>query len=190
MIKPTLYIKNMVCPRCIEAVQDILYNSSIQINHIELGKVIIDKEIPNKSLTSIKEALQKRGFELLQDKNQQIIEEIKTCIIDIFHYNNIENSNKNMSDYLSNKIGYEYSYLSSTFSVETGITIEKFIIAQKIEKVKELLDYDELSLKEISYQLRYSSVQHLSYQFKNVTGITPTNYKKQKRVKRKSLNSI
>lgn len=186
----TLHIKNMVCPRCIEAVEDVFKKENLVINSIELGKVILNKKLSASVLSQLKVILKDRGFELLQDKNQQIIEQIKNVIIDILHHGKIINGYINLSEHISKKLGYDYSYLSSMFSTETGSTIEKYIIAQKIERVKELLDYNELSLKEISFQLDYSSVQHLSYQFKKVTGITPTNYKNREDNKRKSLDKV
>ena len=134
--------------------------------------------------------MQKRGFELLQNKSQQIVTLIKAEVIEIMHYEKSIDSQINLSEHISKKLGYDYSYLSTLFSAVTGATIEKFIISQKIEKVKELLNYDELSLKEISFKLGYSSIQHLSYQFKKVTGVTPSNYKTNKNSKRKSLDNI
>ena len=190
MSTTTLYIKNMVCPRCIEAIQEIFKKENLTINSIELGKVVVNNKIQLSTLSRLKDILITRGFELIQNKNQKIIEQIKTEIIEIMHHDKSIDGYLNLSKHISLKLDYEYSYLSSIFSNETGSTIEKFIIAQRIERVKELLDYNELSLKEISYKLGYSSVQHLSYQFKKVAGITPTNYKKIDKNKRKSLDKL
>jgi AraC-like DNA-binding protein len=184
----TLYIKNMVCPRCIEAVQHVLSQQSILINYIELGKVIVDADMSEDKLSELENLLKQRGFELIKNKNLQIVEAIKNDVIDVLHHNQSESEHVNMSHHISDKLGYDYSYLSTIFSAEMGITIEKFIITQKIEKVKELLGYNELSLKEISYHLGYSSISHLSNQFKKITGLTTSKYKKQVGNKRKSLD--
>jgi AraC-like DNA-binding protein len=134
--------------------------------------------------------LKENGFELIDDKKSKLIDSIKTLIIEKIHHSGEGREVINYSDYISGKIGYDYSYLSNLFSSVEGTTIEKYIILQKIEKVKELLVYDELTLNEISYQLDYSSVQHLSSQFKKITGLTPSHFKKLKENKRKPLDSI
>ncbi len=180
----------MVCPRCIEAVQDLLQKENLDIVSVELGKAIVKNKIPQEKLTELEKLLKERGFELLQDKNQKIIDEIKTEIIKLIHYNENIEGHVNISEHLAKKLAYDYSYLSSLFSSTMGITIEKYIIAQKIEKAKELLVYDELSLSEISYRLGYSSVQHLSNQFKKITGLTPSHFKKIKSQKRKPLDMV
>ncbi len=186
----TLYIKNMVCPRCIEAVQDLLQNEKLDIEYIELGKVVLNNKLTPEDLPKLGELLKKRGFELLQDKNKRIIDEIKTEIIKIIHYDKDIEGHVNISDHISKALGYDYSYLSSLFSSIMGVTIEKYLIAQKIEKAKELLIYDELSISEIAYQLNYSSSQHFSRQFKAVTGLSPSSFNKNRKARRKPLNEI
>jgi len=185
-----LHIKNMVCPRCIKVVREELEKLEIPIAHIELGLVKINREISIELKQNVKQVLQENGFELIDDKKSQIIEQIKTLIIEKIHHSENEKQQINSSDYLAQELGHDYSYLSHLFSSVEGITIEKYIINQKIEKVKELLIYDELSLNEISYQLGYSSVQHLSNQFKKVTGLPPSQFKTLTGNQRKSLDSI
>jgi len=185
-----LHIKNMVCPRCIKVVKEELEKLEIPVEHIELGKVKTSKQIDNELKLSVKRVLRENGFELIDDKKSQMIEHIKTLIIEKIHYSDNDKQVLNSSDYLAMELGHDYSYLSHLFSSIEGITIEKYIINQKIERVKELLIYDELSLKEISYQLGYSSMQHLSNQFKKVTGLRPTQFKQLSENKRKPLDSL
>lgn len=185
-----LYIKNMVCPRCIESVTEIFSNLEIEVEKVVLGKVIIKKEIDNDKTNEIERLLNNKGFELLHEKSQRIIDEIKTEIIKMVHYESKLKTNENISDHLSVILGYEYSYLSKLFSSHEGITIEKYTVRQRIEKVKEFLSYGELNLTEISYKLGYSSVQHLSNQFKKITGLSPSQYKSQQIKNRKPLNKV
>ncbi|GAB4284155.1 MAG: hypothetical protein Kow0068_09180 [Marinilabiliales bacterium] len=184
-----LYIKNMVCPRCIEAVQNILDNENIKYLQVDLGEVTLSEKLSNDKLNKISTSLKNKGFELLQNKSEKIINIIKSSIIHAIYSNDYDNR-INISEYLSNKTNHDYSYISSLFSSTMGITIEQYYIKQKIERVKELLIYDELSLKEISYKLNYSSVAHLSRQFKKITGLTPGEFKKLGVPKRKTLDSI
>ena len=184
-----LYIKNMVCNRCIAAVKFSLDELKIKYTLIELGAVITKTEPSAKQIDTLKERLQQLGFELLDDTKKKLIEKIKTIIIEHVHY--IEGDNRyNLSEILSSKLRKDYSYLSHLFSEVEGITIEKYLINQKIEKIKELLVYDELSLNEIAYKLGYSSVAHLSTQFKKVTGLTPTHFKKLGGIHRKTLDNV
>ena len=180
----------MVCNRCIKVVNEELNNLGFRILSIELGKVEIENNLDNSSIVAIKKMLIDNGFELIGSKKSQIIDKIKTTIIELIHHQKEKEEHVNISDFLSKEIGYDYSYLSNSFSSVEGITIEKYIINQKIEKVKELLVYDELSLNEISYQLGYSSVQHLSNQFKKITGLSPSHFKKVKEIKRKPLDEV
>lgn len=186
----TLHIKNMVCNRCIRVVKEELSKLGFQIESIELGKVTLQNMPAHAQLDKLKEVLLNNGFELIDDKKSKVIEQIKTLIIQLVHHDKEKPESINSSDFLSEETGYDYSYLSNLFSSVEGITIEKYIINQKIEKVKELLVYDELTLNEISYQLGYSSVQHLSNQFKKVTGLSPSHFKKLKENKRKPLDAI
>ncbi len=166
----------MVCNRCIEAVQEEFNNLNLNISKISLGHVLLASDIDSRQLNDLASRLEARGFEILKDKNSQLIEQIKNLVIDQIYSET--NLNINYSDYLEKNIGKDYSGLSSLFSSVEGITIERFVILQKIERIKELLTYDELTLSEISYRLGYSSVQHLSSQFKKNTGMTPSEFKK------------
>lgn len=186
----TLHIKNMVCNRCIKVVQDELTRLGFGIKFIELGKVELQKAIESTDIEKLKKVLEENGFELIDSRKSQIIDKIKTTIIEFVHHDKEIPEHINYSDFLSREIGFDYSYLSNLFSSVEGTTIEKFIINQKIEKVKELLVYDELSLSEISFRLNYSSVQHLSSQFRKVTGLTPSHFKKIKQKKRNPLDEI
>ena len=172
-----LYIKNMVCNRCIAAVKRVFEDLGFACNSVELGEVEVQKELTENEIERVKEKLQSLGFELLDDSKKKIIEKIKTIIIEQVHYNRGGDERSNLSDLLSSSLHKDYSYLSNLFSEVEGTTIEKYLINQKIEKAKELLVYDELSLSEIAFQLGYSSVAHLSSQFKKVTGLTPTHFK-------------
>jgi len=158
---------------------------------IELGMVEL-QEPPSgtSSLTEIEKVLQDNGFELIDDKKSRTIDRIKTTIIELIHYQKNKPEHINISDFVAKEIGYDYSYLSNLFSSVEGTTIEKYIINQKVEKVKELLVYDELNLNEIADQLGYSSVQHLSNQFKKITGLSPSHFKKLKENKRKPLDKV
>ena len=182
-------IKNMVCNRCIMAVSQIFDDEGIKVEHIQLGKVKTSKEIESETLERISGKLKKVGFEIIHDSKSRIIEEIKTISIDYVYQHNGENE-MNFSDYLTDKLNLDYPYLSTLFSSVEGTTIEKHLINLKIERVKELLVYDEKNLSEIAWQLGYSSVAHLSGQFKKVTGFTPSYFKKLGEAKRKSLDDV
>lgn len=189
MQQDVVYIKNMVCPRCIDTVAEILYELKIEINSIRLGEVVVSSEINKNQKQTLKSRLSERGFELLEDSKSKLIGKIKSIIVDTVHYSN-KPINSNFSNLLSDQLYHDYSYLSRLFSSVEGITIEKFILSQKIEKVKELLFYDELTLSEIAFQMNYSSTAHLSSQFKKETGMTPTGFKKQRKPGHRSLDSI
>lgn len=184
-----LYIKNMVCVRCKMIVRAELENLGFEVEDVQLGKAVIKGEADKAKLIELDIALKKYHLELLDDKKQVLVERIKNEIVEMIHFNE-EIPKVNYSKYLSDKLTLNYTYLSNTFSEVTGTTIEHFIIQHKIERVKELLMYDELNLTEISYRLQYSSVAHLSNQFKKVTGCTPTSYKNSKQNKRLMLEQI
>ena len=156
---------------------------------VNLGEVEIRESISQFQRDSLRAALLKSGLELMEDKKAILIEKIKNVIIEMVHYAE-ERPKTNFSDYLSEKLDYDYTYLANLFSEVCGITIEHFIIAHKIEKVKELLIYDELNLSEISYLLNYSSVAHLSNQFKKVTGLTPTYFKHLQHKRRNTIDNV
>jgi len=172
-----LYVKNMVCIRCKMVVKQQLKKLSLNYISVELGEVEVLENISNVQLTEFKTALVKYGLELLDDKKSILIEKIKKVIVELIHYAD-EPAKVNFSDYLSEKLNHDYTYLANLFSEVEGINIEHYIIMHKIERVKELLVYDELSLTEISYKLHYSSVAHLSNQFKKITGLTPSHFKR------------
>lgn len=185
----TLHIKNMVCQRCVEAVQEEFDRIEIPVRSIQLGKVTLQSEISDEQKSTLGDALQKRGFELLESKNSQYIEQIKSLLIKEIHYSE-KPIHVNYSTYLEKEIGKDYHSLSSLFSSVEGVTIERFIILQKLEKVKELLIYDELSLSQIANKLNYSSVQHLSNQFKKTMGMTPSEFKNAQSGQRTPLDHI
>nr|MBS0038128.1 helix-turn-helix transcriptional regulator [Saprospiraceae bacterium] len=168
-----IYIKYMVSIRCKLVVRAALDAMGLHYSNVELGEVEIREILTPEQRAELEKVLLKSGLELMDDKKAKLIEKIKTIVIEMIHYSD-EQPRINFSHYLSEKLEYNYTYLASLFSETTGTTIEHFVIAHKIERVKELLLYDELNLTEISYQLNYSSVAHLSNQFKRITGLTPT----------------
>lgn len=184
-----LYIKYMVSMRCKMLVKEELKNLGLHFTTVELGVVEIMEDITNEKREKLKVALLESGLELMDDKKAMLIEKIKIVITEMIHYNE-ELPKVNYSEYISKIMGYDYTYLANIFSEVKGITIEHYIIAHKIEKVKELLLYDELNLTEISYRMNYSSVSHLSTQFKKVTGLTPTFFKNLKDKKRTPLDDV
>lgn len=184
-----LYIKNMVCDRCKTAVVQALQKLNLTTVKVELGVVVIKGDISSECRIRVSNALTALGFELLEDRQQQIVDRIKSEIIELVHYKN-NKSAINLSAYLSGKLGSDYSALSKLFSESTGITIEKYFILQKTERIKELLFYDEMSLSEIADMMNYSSVAYLSTQFKNITGMTPSQFKAQNKKNLKQLDKI
>ncbi len=184
-----LYIKNMVCNRCKMVVKSELEKLGIEPLQVELGEVILSRELSGEDKTRVDLMLQELGFSVIDDRKSQLIEKIKTLIIELVHQQNSK-LESNLSDYLSSRLNHDYTYMTNLFSEVEGTTIEKYYIAQKIEKVKELLVYDELNLSEIAYLLNYSSVSHLSNQFKKVTGLTPSHFKNIRIEKRKPLDEV
>ena len=184
-----LYIKYMVSLRCKMMVKEELKKLGLHYVIVELGTVEILEDITDSQRENLRKNLFSCGLELLDDKKSILIEKIKHVIIEMIHYSE-ELPKVNYSDYISEKLNLDYTYLSNTFSEIKGITIQQFIILHKIEKVKELLLYDELNLTEISYKLNYSSVAHLSNQFKKITGLTPTFFKQLKVKRRQNLENL
>jgi len=184
-----LYIKNMVCHRCVVAVENIFKNLNIRYLSIILGEVEVAGELPAETLEKVDAALQNLGFERIEDRKSRIIEKVKTEIVYLVHHSG-EVLHTNLSNWLSDKLHYDYTYLSNLFSEVEGTTIEKYYISQRIEKVKELLVYDELTLAQIADKLRYSSAAYLSGQFKKVTGLTPSFYKGIKDTKRRGIDQL
>ena len=186
----TIYIKNMVCDRCVRTVNKIFESNGIPVSKITLGEVEIKDKISDIQLTNIKSGLINEGFEILDDKNAKVIERIKSTVIEQIHHGKQQDKSINFSQLLENILLRDYSFLSNLFSVTEGITIEKYIILQKTERVKELLVYGEKSLSEIAFEMGYSSVAHLSSQFKKTTGLTPSNFRALTTYKRKGLDNI
>jgi AraC-like DNA-binding protein len=184
-----LHIKNMVCDRCKAAIISELEKQHIAFEKVELGEVVLGK-VPNaRQLEAFKNNIEALGFELMDDKKSKIIEKIKAEVIKAIHHPE-QKIKTNFSTYLAEKIGKDYSSLSSLFSEVEGTTIEQYFIHQKIERAKELLVYNELSLSEIANQLNYSSAAHLSNQFKKVTGLTPSHFKNLRSNLRKPLDKV
>lgn len=189
----TVYIKNMVCNRCIMVVRSEVEKSGLEIDSITFGEVVTkDETISPEVLESLKKVLIGHGFEIIDDSKVRLIERIKAMVIQIIHRNDTINLKTNWSDLITEGVPYEYNYISNLFSGIAGITLEQYIIRQRVERVKELLLYDELTLSQIADKLGYSSVAHLSAQFKKVTGFTPSELKKSRSLDtvRKSLDAV
>jgi AraC family transcriptional regulator len=181
-------VKNMVCNRCIKVVKEELIKNSIVFSSIGLGKIYLRQPLTNEENETLKQILNKEGFELVQNKEAIIVTKIKALVIECIHQGKEKPQQQNFSEFLTSKIGLEYSHLSKLFSEIEGNTIEHYIIEQRIERAKEFIIYNELTLSQISYELNYSSPQHLSRQFKQISGLTPTAFKKIGR--RKKLDTI
>ena len=184
-----IYIKYMVSLRCKLMVKEELKKIGLDSTAIDLGVVEVAQNITDEQRLLLRENLLKSGLELLDDNKSILIERIKNVITEMIHYSD-EPLVENYSAYISEKLNYDYTYLSNMFSEVKGITIQQFIILNKIERVKELLLYDELNLTEISYKLHYSSVAHLSNQFKKITGLTPSYFKKMKKARKGNLENL
>ena len=184
------YLKNMNSSCCIRLIRLLLQQLGAEPGYIKLGEVSLSWDNNKVSEKEIVAALEENGFPVLKDKEQQLIEKVKTSVIELIHLSDNKSSIIRNSDYLVDKTGYSYQHLSSIFSQHENMTLERFIILHKIEKVKELLEYDELTLSEIAWQMGYSSVQYLSAQFKKVTGVTVSEFKNGNHSIRKFLDSI
>ena len=185
-----LNIRNMVCGRCIKTVKQVLVDVSLTPLTVDLGKVILEKPPLPKQLDELKTKLLAEGFELIDDQKAKIVQQVKTLILDLVHYKDLSDLKFTLSTYLSQQLHRDYSYLSNLFSSIENYTIEQFFILQKIEKVKELLVYNEMTLSEMAYKLGYSSTAHLSAQFKKTTGFTPSQFKQFKDHNRKELDQV
>lgn len=179
----------MVCIRCKMVVKSELEKLGLHYISVDLGEVNILEDISPEQLSQFNAGLKKSGLELMDDKKSMLIEKIKNTIVELVHYSD-EQLKINLSDYLSEKLNFDYTYIANLFSEVQGTTIEKFFIAHKIEKAKELLVYDELNLTQIADKLHYSSVAHLSNQFKKITGLTPSHFKKLKHKRRIALEDL
>lgn len=184
-----LYIKYMVSNRCKILVKESLKDLGLHFIVVELGVVEIMETLSIQQLDSLKAVLNESGLELMDDKRAMLIERIKTVIIEMVHHSE-ELPKTNFSDFISEKLNHDYTYLANLFSEVQGTTIEQFIIAHKVERIKELIIYGELNITEIAYKMNYSSVAHLSSQFKKVTGLTPTHFKQLKDKKRNPIEDI
>src|SRR5690554_2349263 len=184
-----LYVKYMVSLRCKIVVEQELEKIGLHCVKVDPGTIQIKEDIGEKQKQELQRNLKKYGLELLDDRRNILIEKIKAVIIEMVHYSE-EMPKVNYSDYISEKLGYDYTYLANTFSEVKGTTIQQYIIINKIERVKELLMYGELNLTEISYKLHYSSVAHLSNQFKKVTGLTPTHFKNMKKKRLRNIEDL
>jgi YesN/AraC family two-component response regulator len=184
-----IYIKYMVSNRCKLTVKELLKNLGLHFVLVDMGVVDIMENITTFQLEQIRVALLSSGLELMDNKRAVLVEKIKNIVIEMVHFKD-ETPKVNFSIYLSEKLDYDYTYLSNLFSDVQGITIEKFIIVHKIERVKELIIYDELSLKEIAWNMHYCSVSHLSNQFKMITGFSPSHYKNLKNKRRSPIEEI
>lgn len=186
-----LLIKNMVCDRCIRTVREALEKAGEQVMHADLGRVAINNEPDEQRLQELARLLEANGFELIGDRKEALVDYMKTLVIEeVQHLKGRKPEGMNFSEFLAQKTGYEYSYISHLFSSETGQTLEQYIIAQRIEKAKEWLSYNELSVSEIAWKLGYSSVAHLSNQFKKVTGLSPAAFKNSKEMRRIPLDKV
>lgn len=190
MMMDKLYIKNMVCDRCKTAVKNELDKSKIAYQQIELGEIELTQSPSHTQLEKFKNAIEPLGFELIEDKSARLVNQIKALVLKWVRGEESQNKKLKFSAYLADHLSKDYNYLSNLFSGVEGTTIEQYLIHQKIERVKELLVYDERTLSEIAHLLNYSSVQHLSNQFKKVTGLTPSQVKKIGQLKRLSLDKI
>lgn len=185
----TLYIKYMVSIRCKMVVKSELDKLGLHYGVVELGEVHVNEQISDDQREQLRQELQRSGLELMDDKKAILVEKIKNVIVEMVHYED-ELPKTNFSDYLSEKLNYNYTYLANLFSETKGITIEHFMILHKIERVKELILYDELNLSEIAWKLHYSSVAHLSHQFKKITGLTPSYFKSLREKRHDTLENV
>lgn len=184
-----IYIKNMVCIRCKMVVKAELETLGLIIAKVELGEAETLGTITAAQLRKLDIALKKTGLELMDNKKSILVEKIKTLVIELVHYTD-DQIKINLSDYLSEHLDYNYTHLANLFSEVKGTTIEQFYLSHKIEKVKELLVYNELNLTEIAEKMHYSSVAHLSNQFKKITGLTPSHFKELKKKRRNNLENL
>ncbi len=188
--RETLYIKNMLCSCCFKLIENEFNNAGIKVLNIQTGSVEIEYDNEKYSIDSIEKILQNLGMGLLKTREQQIVSQIKQAVIELIHYSNNINSILRKSDYLVEKLNMSYQQLSKIFSKHENLTLEKYIIRNKIERIKELIDSDEYSLSEIAYMMDYSSVQYLSNQFKKETGFSVSEYKKFEKRNKSTLDEL
>jgi len=179
----------MVCIRCQMVVKSELEKLGLEYTAVKIGEANIKGQVSDEVLELLDKALRKTGLQLMDNKKSILVETIKSAIIDLVHYTD-DQIKVNLSDYLSEKLNHDYTYLANLYSEVKGVTIEQFYLNHKIEKVKELIVYDELNLTEIAYKMHYSSVAHLSNQFKKITGLTPSHFKALKNKRRDTLENV
>lgn len=180
----------MVCDRCMMIVRQQLEVLGFAVHEVLLGQADISPEPNDEQLQLIASALKVPGFELISSETDKTVEAIKNAVIELVHHSDLSELRTTFSEYISNRVNRDYAYLSRLFSNAQDMTIERFIIEQKVEKIKELLEYGELNLNEIAYKMGYSSSAHLSAQFKTVTGLTPTSFKARRSKSRKPIDKI
>ena len=185
-----LHVKNMVCDRCVMIVRQQLQAQGFEVTTISLGQVEVAPDPNPEQLQQISASFQVLGFELIDREKDQLIERVKTEVINLVHYSDLNELNQSLMQLVAERLHKDYAYLSRLFSDAEGITIERYVIQQKIEKVKELLEYGEFNLNEIAFRMGYSSSAHLSTQFKSVTGISPSKYKSSATMNRKPLDKL
>lgn len=186
----TIYIKNMVCQCCLRIIREELEKSGVVVVEINLGKAVIQHDPEKFSLEHVRGVLQELGTDLIETREQRLVEEIKQAVIELIHHMNNMDSMVRKSEYLVEKTGLSYAYLSRIFSSHEHITLEKFVILHKIERIKELIDQEELTLSEIAFIMDYSSVQYLSNQFKHLTGMTVSEYRESDRSSKKYIDKL
>lgn len=187
--RKTYFLKNMVCSCCLKLLKERLEKKDIQIQEIKLGELTAILKY-NRQEEIIETVVEDLGFEIIKQRDEILVEEIKKAVIELIHQLNNVDSIIRKSDYLVEKLGMSYQHLSKTFSSHEPVTLERYIILQKTEKIKELIDSNEYTLSEISYLMDYSSIQHLSSQFKQITGLTPSEYKRSDRSMRKPIDDL
>lgn len=185
-----LYVKNMVCDRCKLVVRQELDKAGISYSNIELGEIDFNESPSSEALGTFSKNITALGFEIIEDKTARLVSSVKAAVLEFVRNPSQQSRKLKFSSYLADKLNKDYNYISNLFSELEGTTIEQYLIHQKIERVKELLVYDELNLSEVAHQLGYSSVQHLSNQFKKVTGLTPSHFKNLGEKKRTSLDKV
>ncbi|MBI0398082.1 helix-turn-helix transcriptional regulator [Cyclobacterium marinum] len=184
-----LHIKNMVCPRCLTAVEQIVERLEIPYANVALGEIDLKHAIDDESKKRLSEALEEIGFSLIDDRKSRLIGQMKNLIVQKIHHSQ-DVLNVKWAEYISDHLNYDYKYLGMLFSSVESITLEQYIIRQKVERIKELLIYNEITLNQMAFQLGYSSVAHLSSQFKKITGMTPSQFKNTIGIKRKTLDNV
>lgn len=180
----------MVCARCIKSVTGIFRSIDADLKSIKLGVAETEENFSQEKFEQLRKMLEGEGFELIDDSKMRLVENIKNSIVELVHYKDLEEMKENLSDFLSKRLHKDYNYLSNLFSSVENTTIEQYFILQKIERVKEWLVYDQLTLSEMAFKLNYSSVAHLSGQFKKITGFTPSQFKKLKEHNRTKLEDL